>query len=378
MGLLKTGVLATSHMEGEHRVPLYPQHLDRIAPRLRPSLVFETGYGAPFAVSDDWIAERCGGVLDRHEILSTCDAVVLVKPLESDLLTLKEGALLWGFVNCVQQRGITQIAIDRRLTLIGFEAMYRWRADGHRDMLVLTKNSEIAGYCAVLQALHLADFDGHYGPPKRAALLGFGSVCRGAVYALRGLGIHGLTVYTQRPPHLVHDPLPGCRYRRMVRGRPMLADDGAGDPRPLVEALAEVDIIVNGSVQDPDDPLMYLGPGEEDRLRPGSLIIDVSCDLGMGFPFARPTTLEEPTFGVGEVLYYGVKNTPSYLWKCASWEISQALMPYLEAVMTGPAGWKAESTVRSAIPIWDGEVRNPKILSFQNRVDAYPYPVRGD
>jgi alanine dehydrogenase len=221
--------------------------------------------------------------------------------------------------------------------------------------------------------MHLADFDGHYGPSRRAVLLGFGSVCRGAAHALKGLGVHDITIYTQRAPHLVQNQIPGCEYRRMIGGDPTLAEEKNGSRRPLVQALADYDIILNGSVQDPEHPLMYFRQGEESQLRPGSLIIDVSCDPGMGFPFAVPTTFDDPTFRVGKHLFYGVDHTPSYLWRCASWEISQALFPYLGGIMSGETGWAADSTLDQAVQIQDGKVRNRKILSYQKRRGDYPY-----
>ena len=83
---------------------------------------------------------------------------------------------------------------------------------------------------------------------------------------------------------------------------------------------------------------------------------------------ARPTSFDDPTFIVGSnVTYYAVDHSPSYLWNSATWEISEALMPYLSTVLAGPAAWEADQTVRRAIEILDGRVRNPDILSFQRR-----------
>ena len=164
----------------------------------------------------------------------------------------------------------------------------------------LRSQQRLAGYCGVLHALQLVGVDGAYGPPRSALILGFGSVSRGAAFALRGRGFTDLTFLTQRPPHLVRDRLFGARHRQMKRGR--TAEEGLrevdrnGDERPLIEALGEADLIINGTLQDTDAPLMFCRPGEEDRLRPGSVIIDVSCDRGMGFPFAvRPLSKSPPS-----------------------------------------------------------------------------------
>ena len=84
-------------------------------------------------------------------------------------------------------------------------------------------------------------------------------------------------------------------------------------------------------------------------------MIDVSCDLGMGFPFARPTSFEDPVFEVGggapPAVYYGVDHTPSYLWDAATWEISEGLLPYLPAVMEGPVGWERTPALARAIAL---------------------------
>jgi alanine dehydrogenase len=121
---------------------------------------------------------------------------------------------------------------------------------------------------------------------------------------------------------------------------------------------------------------MLVPEGQHEKLKHGCLIVDVSCDEGMGFSFAKPTSFDEPMFQVGHVKYYAVDHTPSYLWNAASWEISNSLLPYLPVVMEGPERWKKNETIRRAIEIQDGLVLNPKVLSFQNRDNTYPYPVK--
>jgi len=108
---------------------------------------------------------------------------------------------------------------------------------------------------------------------------------------------------------------------------------------------------------------------------PGSLFVDVSCDEGMGFEWARPTSFAEPMFEVGEAVhYYAVDHSPSYLWNSATWEISEALIPHLRTVMDGPGAWDRDQTIRQAIEIRDGVICNPKILSFQQRSAEFPHP----
>ncbi len=84
---------------------------------------------------------------------------------------------------------------------------------------------------------------------------------------------------------------------------------------PIAKALAEFDIIVNCIFQNTERPLIYIKGDEIDLLKPDTLIVDVSCDTGMGFDFARPTSFTNPTFMVGNrITYYAVDHSPSYLW----------------------------------------------------------------
>ena len=379
MSLLSVGVFGTSSKENEKRVPIHPDQIEWIDEQVREKLTFEQGYGHHFGIDDEQIAAQVGGMAPREDLFRNCDVLLLPKPVQADFDAMPEGAILWGWPHCVQQQSFTQTAIDQKLTLIAWEAMHRWSKHGDWQMHIFHKNNELAGYAGVLHAFGLAGINGSYGPQRKAVVISFGSVSRGAIHALRGLGVFDITVFTQRYSTLVADQIIGIEHRTYEEG-----DDGQilayredGQTQyDLIDELATADIIVNGTLQDTDRPQMFVRVGEIDRLKPGCLIIDVSCDEGMGFYFARPTSFADPMFRVGLALYYAVDHTPSYLWNSASWEISNSLLPYLPIIMGGPKRWMKSETVKRAIEIREGVVQNPKILSFQEREEEYPHAVR--
>ncbi len=375
--MLKIGVVGTSRKENEKRVPIHPEHLVRIPDQVRRQLVFEEGYGALFRMSDELFVSQAGGTASRRELLAEMDAVLIPKPALADFQEIREGGILWGWPHCVQQRAFTQAAIDRKLTLIAFEEMFVWGPDGHRGRHTFYKNNEMAGYCAILDALQLKGIDGHYGKHRKTVILSFGAVSRGAIYALKARGFRDITICIQRPDHLVREEVLGCHYLRMLAGEegeaPLMAVEHDGSRRPLFDVIVEADILVNGIYQMPDQPLMFVTEEETSRLKPGCLIVDVSCDEGMGFPFARPTTVENPMFQYGPVDYYAVDHTPTYLWESASWEISTALIPYLPIVLAGREHWQQNETIRRAVEIDHGVIRNSMILSFQKRRQESPH-----
>lgn len=375
MDQLSLGVIARSRKENELRLPIHPLHLDRIDADLRDRIYLEHGYGERFGVSDEQLAASVAGLRSREELIAECDVILLAKPLAENVAELREGQVLWGWPHCVQDEKLTQLAVDRRLTLIAFEGMNHWTSDGSFSLHVFHKNNELAGYCSVLHALQLIGSTGDYGRRLRAVVIGFGATARGAVTALNAHGVHEVNILTNRSVAAVSSPIHSARIIHF--------DHDDADPRrshaftdggrvPLAGFLAEHDIIVNCVLQDTDAPLTFLINDDLSTLASGTLVVDVSCDEGMGFEWARPTSFAQPDFLVGDhVRYYGVDHSPSYLWNSATWEISEALLPHLRTVLTG--AWDSSEIVRRAIEIRDGTILNPRILSFQHRSSEYPH-----
>jgi N5-(carboxyethyl)ornithine synthase len=351
--------------------------LSRIPEDLRRQLIFEEGYGAPFGISDSEIAAQTGGVATRHHLLADLGTVIIAKPVLADLEELREGGILWGYVHCVQQRDITQAAIDRKQTLIAFEGMFVWGPSGEIGRHTFYKNNEMAGYCAVIHALQLKGIDGHYGNQRKTILFGFGAVSRGAIYALKAHGFRDITICIRRPDHEVREEILDCHYVRIRAGNEdkarLLVVEHDGTTRPLTDLICEADIIINGTFQETENPIHFVTEAESSYLKPNSLIIDVSCDEGMGFFFAKPTTFKNPMFKYETIDYYAVDHTPSYLWESATRSISAALIVYLPTVVAGRDGWHKNETIRQAINIDSGVIQNPSILSFQKREPHYPH-----
>ena len=374
---LALGVLGTSGKENERRLPIHPEHFDRIEAGLRSRIVLEAGYGHHYGVSDEVLASQVRAVLPRAGVIAEADVILLPKPTISDVGELRDGQVLWGWPHVVQDAEMAQLAIDKKLTLVAWEAMNYWTPSGGFMVHVFQMNNEIAGYASVLHAMSLSGFTGHYGRKRRAVVIGFGNTARGAVIALNALGILDVVVLTMRDVQTVASPMPTT----VMGGLERSASDPtqtrvlkSAGPVPTAEFLAEFDVVVNCVLQDTDSPLMFVTGAEIDQFRSGSLIVDVSCDAGMGFDFAKPTSFEDPMFQAGNnVHYYGVDHSPSYMWESATWENSEALIPHLSAVMAGPEGWDASMTINKAIEIRDGVIQNPKILSFQQRSAEHPH-----
>ncbi|MCK9280250.1 MAG: hypothetical protein M0P71_06500 [Melioribacteraceae bacterium] len=65
MKKLKFGVIDTSKKKDEKRLPIHPDHLIRLPEDIKRQLIFEEGYGKPFDISDEELAEQSGGIASR-------------------------------------------------------------------------------------------------------------------------------------------------------------------------------------------------------------------------------------------------------------------------------------------------------------------------
>jgi alanine dehydrogenase len=371
-------VVGKSLKEDEKRVAIHPEHIERIPKELRELITFEKGYGVRFGMDDDTLAKLTSGrVAAKEEILKGFDCVLMPKPLVEDLNQIQDGTIVWGWPHCVQQKEMTQISINKKLTLIAWEEMFIWKQTGGKQMHIFYKNNEIAGYAGVNHATSLIGTTGNYGKTQKAVVIGFGSVSRGAIYALQGQGFRDITVYVNFPAAEARDKLPGIPFKQIIKddSGDMVVIEPDGTTPPLIEALADVHIIVNAVLQDVSKPKMFIPAKNADKLTRGTLIIDISCDEGMGFWCAKPTSFKNPMFEVNGVFYYAVDHTPSWYWNSASWEISEALLPFLPIVLGGTTEWKKNKTIAKAIEIDKGVIQNPNILSFQNRKKEYPHPI---
>ncbi len=374
--MLTLGIFGTSLKENEKRIPIYPEHVQYISSELRKHFIFEEGYGLAYGYSDNYFLNLGSKIASRDELFEYADVLLLPKPVEDDLKKMKENQVLWGWPHCVQNFDIAQYAIEKKLTFIAFESMFDWDKHGNKLMHIFYRNNELAGYAAVIHMLQLCGIDGFYGPRRKVMVMGFGSVSKGAIFALHGRGFNNIHVFTKRPSHLVVDKHPDVYYYNYYSegGELHYCENETNKNGKLIDSLAEADIIINGILQNPIEPTIFVKTKDLAKLKNDTIIIDISCDKGMGFDFAQPTTFDNPIIDLERgIKYYSVDHTPTYLWHSASREISLALRPYIEIVLKGEDFWFKNETIKKAIEIKNGTILNDTIIKFQNREPKYPY-----
>lgn len=360
---MKTAILGLSMLEDERRVPIYPDDLPALSSDVLRQLVFEENYGKYFGVEDDYFREMTGNRCERREeLFHNYRSFIIPKPVMADYEMMHEGSVCFGWIHSVQNCDVVDIALQKKLTLIAWENMFVQTNRG--KVHVFAANNELAGYCSVNHALLSRGIDGFYGAAKKIVVLSYGSVGKGAIYALQRNGYHDITVLTWRNSIAVADRNPQVRYKQLLQEDDTVMVRDGNVTVTILSELMNADIVVNAILQDPNQPIMFLTEAECLSFTKELFVIDVSCDAGIGFDFARPTTFEQPIIALGKCLYYGINHSPTLLFDSASALISHALMEYLGQFVSQDYG----AVLRNAIDIMHGYIVNEDIMTYQSRV----------
>lgn len=307
--------------ENERRRAILPADLALVEGE--GEFVVQAGYGADLGAPDaDYAA--AGARIGSLEDALACDLVVDPKVGDAGYLgSLPEGATVFGWVHATQNRGITDALLAAGATAFAWEKMY------DRGRHVFWRNNELAGEAAVMHAFQCL---GMMPYEARVAVVGRGNTARGAMRALSMLGAD-VRCYDRRTEGLLRDE------------------------------LGEYDAVVNCVLWDLSRGDHIISRADLAKMRPGSMIVDVSCDRGGGVETSVPTTIEEPTYVVDGVLHYAVDHTPALYYKTFTRDNSRIMRRYLGEFLSGEY---SEALLGSLI-IDEGRIVDAEISSFQNR-----------
>lgn len=308
-----------SHKNNERRRALVPEDVAHISHA--DMIRMERGYGESIGIPDEEYAKLGIALVSREECLA-CDAIVDVKLGDADYLdTLTEPKILVGWAHAVQNVAFTSKILKAGHTVVAWEAIFE------NGRYIFYRNREIAGEAAVLHGFR---YSGLMPYDAKVAIIGNGQTGKGAFRILAGLGAD-VDIYSRK-------------HEKNFR-----------------ENLDKYDVLINCVLWDTHrtDRLIYRD--DLKRLRPGTLIIDVSCDPHLEIETSHPTTIDDPVYEVDGVIHYAVDNTPAMYPRTGSKNISGAFAPYISALVSGVY----PENVQRAVAIEKGHIMDPNIVDFR-------------
>jgi alanine dehydrogenase len=282
------------------------------------------GEGSGFS-DEDYRKAGANLASSKANLFQEAELIVKVKePLAPEYGLFRPGHTLFTYLHLASSVELTRALVEARLTAIAYETIES--PDGTLPML--KPMSEIAGRLAVqVGARYLERTQGGRGllmsgvpgvAPANVVILGAGIVGSAATRIAVGLGAQVTVINLDLERLSELDALyPG----RIVT----LAANQAWIDR----AVEEADLVIGAVLVRGARAPKLVSRSTVSRMKPGSVIVDVSVDQGGCFETTRPTSHSDPVYQVDGVLHYCVPNMPGIVPRTSTLALTNATLPFI-------------------------------------------------
>ena len=343
----------------EHRVAITPSGVHELVAHGHAVLV-EAGAGEGSSITDGEFAGAGARLVDSaDELWAEAEMVLKVKePVEEEYHRLREGLVLFTYLHLAASEPCTRALLDAGTTAIAYETVQL--PDG--SLPLLAPMSEVAGRMAPQVGAHcLERANGGRGVlmggapgvhPARVVVLGAGISGSNAAWIAQGM---------EAEVQLLDKNVAKLReVDRIHKGRIQTVASNAFE---VERAVLAADLVI-GAVLVPGAKAPTLVSDElVSRMKPGAVLVDISVDQGGCFESTRPTTHTDPTFRVGECVFYCVANMPGAVPHTSTYALTNVTVPY--AVALADAGWRdavrADPALALGVNTVAGQVTTPAV-----------------
>jgi alanine dehydrogenase len=338
---------------GEQRVALTPAGARELS-EAGHGVVVERGAGLGSGIGDEEYA-AAGAALDAVErVWGSADLILKVKePIAAEYGYFRARQALFTYLHLAAAPELARELMRAGVIAIAYETVER--AD--RSLPLLTPMSEVAGRLAVQEgAFYLARAHGGRG----ILLSGVPGVPRGNVVII-GAGVVGLSAAKSAVGLGADVSLLDVNLDRLRHADELFRDRVvtlASNRYNIAQVTARADLLI-GAVLIAGARAPVLVPRSlVERMKPGSVIVDVAVDQGGSIETIHPTTLLEPVYQVAGVVHYGVANMPALVPRTSTFALTNATLPYvLELAGRGVvAAVRADPELARGVNVWGGRI----------------------
>lgn len=318
----------------ENRVALTPAGAKELIKRGHTVYVQHTageGSGFPDAEYVTAGAKILPTIEATYEI---AEMIMKVKePIESEYKLIKENQLLFTYFHFASYEPLTKAMVESKAVCLAYETVEK--AD--RSLPLLIPMSEVAGRMAIQKGANYLEkplkgrgilLGGVPGVlPAKVLILGGGIVGTQAAWMAAGLGADVTIMDVSLP-----------RMRYLADVMPANVKTMMSNEYNIRKLIKNHDLIV-GAVLIPGAKAPHLITRDMlKEMQPGTVLVDVAVDQGGCIETCRPTTHENPTYIIDDVVHYCVANMPGAVPYTSTLALTNATLPY--AIQLADKGWK--------------------------------------
>ena len=343
----------------EYRVAITPAGAHEFV-RAGHEVYVEAGAGLGSSITDDdFRAAGARIVPSADDVWQTAELVLKVKePVEQEHHRMREGQVLFTYLHLAASKTCTDALLERRVTGIAYETVAL--PDG--TLPLLAPMSEVAGRLAPqVGAYHLMRSGG-----GRGVLVGGVSGVYAAKVVVIGAGVSGMNAAAialgmQAEVLLLDKNINKLRQADAIyQGHLQTVASNAFE---VEKAVLDADLVIGAVLVPGAKAPMLVSNDLVARMRPGSVLVDISIDQGGCFEDSRPTTHADPVYQVHDSLFYCVANMPGAVPHTSTYALTNVTVPY--ALELANYGWqeamRRDPALAGGLNTHDGELTNEPV-----------------
>jgi alanine dehydrogenase len=318
----------------ENRVALTPAGVAEFK-KQDHSVYVQKGAGENSGFTDEAYKTAGAEILPTIEaIYSIAEMIIKVKePIASEYPLIKKDQLLFTYFHFASSEPLTHAMIERGAVCLAYETVEKT----DRSLPLLVPMSEVAGRMSIQEGAKYLEkplkgkgilLGGVPGvPPAKVLVLGGGIVGTQAAKMAAGFGARVVIMDVSL-----------ARLRHLADIMPANVTTVMSNHYNICEAIAEADLVI-GAVLIPGAKAPHLITRDMLKLMsPGTVVVDVAVDQGGCIETCKPTTHEDPTFIIDDIVHYCVANMPGAVPYTSTLALTNATLPY--ALQLANKGWK--------------------------------------